>query len=51
MKRWQRKFDCSGVIAKSVHIRGMPFLSHLCAWYVRIKGPGVEFKVHLMSLW
>ena len=51
MKRWQWSCDCSGVFAKSVHILGMPFLDHLCAWYVSSKGPGVEFKVHLMSLW
>ena len=50
MKRWQWSCDCSGVFAKSVHILGMPFLDHLCAWYVSSKGPGVEFKVHLMSL-
>ena len=41
----------SKVIAKSVHTLGMPLLCRLIGKVCGLEGPGVEFKVHLMSLW
>ena len=41
----------SKVIAKTVHTLGMSLLCWLIGKVCGLEGPGVEFKVHLMSLW